>query len=393
MKFMRMSFLKNLFRKEDVAGVSGNEAFSDAWLRSIISELTDAVVAYDENFAVLIFNRAAERIFGVAANEVIGQKITLASGGNPKLKLLTQVIYPSLAPSVAQVTESGVYPQIADIHFDDLHLRAVTNRITDAGGNIQGFVKVIRNRTREVEILRSKSDFITVAAHQLRTPLTAISWAFEGIKKDTALAVDTKEIADTGALAAQKLLKVVDDLLDVAKMEGGKYGYEFQETSLLAVIDEVLTNAREVAATYKVALYFDRPEDDVVLALDPQKLGLAIANLVDNGIKYNTPNGTVTVTVKRLAEPYVQVSVKDTGVGIPADAQSNVFTKFFRAENVMKFSTEGSGLGLYLVKNIIARHGGKIWVESELNRGTTFHFTLPTDPKLIPQKELIAEEN
>ncbi len=390
-----MSFFDFLKPKSSSGVSEGAEitSMSDAWLRSIISELSDAIVAYDENFNVLIFNKAAERVFGISAETAFGTKLGLELASNPQLKRLVQVVFPSLAPTVIARSEQGAYPQVADIQFDDASLRVTTNRIVDEAGKTQGFTKVIRDRTREAEILKSKSEFITVAAHQLRTPLTAVGWVFQGLKKDAALNADSKMLVDTGDLAAAKLLQIVNDLLDVAKMEGGKFGYEFVSSDLVAFLDGVLQGAKPLAKTYGVELFFDAPKDAIPLDFDAQKLNVAVSNLIDNAIKYNVPNGTVTLGVQQMpAKPYALVTVKDTGVGVPPEALQKLFTKFFRAENVQKFSTEGSGLGLYLVKNIINRHGGQIWAESELNRGTTFSFTLPTDPALIPKKEVIEEE-
>lgn len=116
-------------------------------------------------------------------------------------------------------------------------------------------------------------------------------------------------------------------------------------------------------------------------------------NLLDNAIRYNIKNGEVILTVERLQDkPFIQVSVKDTGIGIPPESVKKIFNKFFRADNAIKAAPNGSGLGLYIVRNIIRRHGGEIWVESELNRGATFYFTLPIDQKLIPLKEVVYEE-
>ena len=101
----------------------------------------------------------------------------------------------------------------------------------------------------------------------------------------------------------------------------------------------------------------------------------------------------VIVKIEKVGKnPYIQISVKDTGIGIPAEEFKKVFAKFFRAENAVKVAVEGTGLGLYITKNIIRRHGGQIWIESTLNRGTTVYFTMPTNPTLIPAKEFIYEE-
>ncbi|MBI3088996.1 MAG: ATP-binding protein, partial [Candidatus Colwellbacteria bacterium] len=140
---------------------------------------------------------------------------------------------------------------------------------------------------------------------------------------------------------------------------------------------------------YEVELYFDKGKETTInTMIDAGRLGLAISNLLDNAIKYNVKNGTVTVKIERLTDkPYLQVSIKDNGIGIPPEEAPKLFTKFFRSENAARIETEGSGLGLYITKNIIERHGGAIWAESILGRGTTFYFTLPLDPKLIPPRE------
>src|SRR3972149_1150481 len=189
-----MSLFDFLKPKSGETGMAAGERFSEEWLQSVISELSDAVIAYDGDFKILIFNKTAEKVFGLKAMEVLGQTVTVERANEPRMKLLVQVIFPSLAPRVQTITEPGVYPQIVDLDLDDYHLRITTNKITDQGGSAQGFTKVIHDRTRETEILRSKSEFITIAAHQLRTPLTAINWTYEVLGKDAALSPETQEL-------------------------------------------------------------------------------------------------------------------------------------------------------------------------------------------------------
>ena len=185
-------------------------------------------------------------------------------------------------------------------------------------------------------------------------------------------------------------MKIVNELLDVSKIEEGRFGYNFLQTDLVGFMSEVLTNAQAEAKKYGVNLYLDKGgREQVMVTIDPNRLGTAVSNLIDNAIRYNVENGSVTVNIKQLSDrPYVEVMIADTGIGIPPQDMSKVFSKFFRAENVLKRETEGSGLGLYITKNILDRHGGTIWAESVIDRGTTFHFTLPTDPRLIPPKEV-----
>lgn len=364
-------------------------------MQSIISHLNMGVLAYDANFRVLIFNPAAEEIFSLDASDVVGSVLSADLASDPKRKLLTQVIFSTLAPTVVKRSEPGAYPQVLDISFDEprLDLRVTTDRIFDAQGQVSGFVKLITNRTREIELLKSKTEFISVAAHQLRTPLTAINWAVESLVDSKNLDEQEKETVQTAFAAAKKMLKTVNDLLDVSKIEEGRFGYQFEVVDLVSYLEEILADANDLAKQYGIKLYFQRSPQPVRVVIDKQKVSMVLYNLLDNAIKYNVEHGTVTVSAQMVqGKPFAQVSVTDTGIGIPADQIPKLFTKFFRADNVVKVAPDGTGLGLYIARNVIRRHGGDIWAESEINRGSTFSFTLPTDTNVIPRRELTQFE-
>jgi len=364
-------------------------------LMSIISNLRDGVIAYDPNFKILIFNQAAEQIFNLQNKDIVGQYFNPERAQEKRFKLISQIIFPSLAPTVVRRSEPGAYPQVVDISFDEpeIELRVATDRIIDPKGQLLGFVKLVHDRTREIELLRSKTEFIAVASHQLRTPLTGIHWVFESLAKKN-LEASQKELVDKGLEASVKLSKIVNDLLDVSKIEEGRFGFQFENVNIIAFLEELIKDVGPSAQQFNIKFYFKKPtEQSIVLSVDAQKLSMAVSNLIDNAIKYNVPNGEITLGVERVKDqPYVQISIKDTGIGIPADQINKLFTKFFRAENVSSAHPDGTGLGLYIAKNIIKRHGGEIWAESEINRGSTFYFTLPTDPKLIPPREILYGE-
>jgi len=364
-------------------------------LESLIANLQSGVISYDENFKILGFNKAAEAIFGVKKEEVLGRVVSPEWVSESRYKILTQTVFSSLAPAIQKKSETGAYPQIVDISFVEprLELRVSTDRLISQSGEIAGFVKIIQDRTREVELLRSKSEFITVAAHQLRTPLTAVHWIFETLRDNKSVVEADKGLVDDGLAVASQLLKIVEDLLAVSKIEEGRFGYNFQEIDLAEFLGGLLKNADVLAKKYGVSLYFDPPKEPVLLRADATKLGTALSNLIDNSIKYNVKNGEVRVKLEKLEnKPYAEISVKDTGIGIVKEDLAKLFTKFYRGVNAVKFQADGSGLGLYIAKNIILRHGGEIRAESELNRGSAFYITLPTDPKLIPSKEIIYGE-
>lgn len=363
-------------------------------LDNIVASMDDGVIVYDSDFKIEIFNSGAGKIFNIAASEIIGKKLAPENASDSKLGVLAKIIFQSLAPLVIRQSPEGIYPQVVDISFADpfLELRVTTDRMLNSKGEAVSFLKIIRDRTREIELIKSKSEFITVAAHQLRTPLSAVSWAIQSLKSEK-LSDSQKELLITGEAAAGNLLKIVEDLLKIATIEEGKFGYNFKKIDLVAFLQSALNQALPVAKEYNINLYLEPPQEiSLSVEADPEKLVLAVSNLLENAIKYNIPNGRVVIKVaKQTDTPFLQVDISDTGIGIPAEAMDKLFTKFFRAENALTKETTGSGLGLYIVKNIITSHGGQIWAESEAGRGTTFHFTLPTDPRLIPQREIVSQ--
>jgi len=365
-------------------------------LEGMIISLQDGVVAYDPNFKVMVFNRAAEEVFKIKAEEVLGKDFTPQRASDARFKLMAQVMFPSLAPVVITRSEAGVFPQVVDLSLLDpvLELRVTTVKILDDKNTLLGFMKIVRNRTREIEAAHSKSEFVTVAAHQLRTPLNAISWTFESLAGEEKIPTEFKEIINNGKTAAVKLLETVNDLLDVAKIEEGKFGYQMEDVEFVSFMEQILAQHLVAVKQHGIALYFNRPEEKgLVLRIDKQRMVMAINNIVENAIKYNVKNGEVRIALEKIKnEPFVKITVADTGIGIPPDEIGKLFKKFFRATNVLKFQTEGTGLGLYMARNIIRQHGGQIWAESTLNRGTTFYFTLPTNPSLVPIKEVFVEE-
>lgn len=365
-------------------------------LKSIISNLQDAVIAYDPDFKILIFNHLAEVIFNLKSEEVIGMAFNPTFTKEARFALLTRVIFPSLAPVAIQHRDPSIFPQITDLSFDDpeLKLRVATDKIIDPNGRLLGFVKIIHDKTREVELAKSKSEFITVAAHQLRSPLSGVHWAFETLAKEN-LTKEQKEIVEGGLSATIKLLRIVNDLLDVSRIEEGRFGYKFENINIIDFLKEVIVEAERLNSQYGIKIYLEKPEEPhIIVPIDSDKLRIALLNLLDNAVKYNVKNGQVVVSIEKVKGlPYVKISIKDTGVGIGPEEAKKLFTKFFRAEAIQKLVPDGTGLGLYIVKNIVRAHGGNVGVESELNRGSNFYFTLPIDPKLIPPKEVpVGEE-
>lgn len=359
-------------------------------LENVLQGMPDAFVAYDNDFKVLRFNTAAEQIFKLSASAVVGHVLSPRDVSAAGWQTLAQTVFSSLAPRVVQVSGEGEYPEVYDLSFTDpeLELRVTTIPIKDDAGRPAMFFKIITDRTPLITAIRSKNEFITVASHQLRGPMTDISWALQSLQGDAGMSDTSKLIVTNALAAAQGLVARIEDLLSVAKMEEGQMGYDFKDTDIVEFIGNVLAGVLPLTQKAGIKMYFDRPNTALPhVMIDAKRLSIALTNLLENAIRYNVANGEVIVRVAAVPEkPYLEVTVRDTGIGVPPEAIPNLFKKFFRAPNAVASQTEGSGLGLYMTKGIVNSHGGEIWAESEVNRGTIMHFTLPTDPALVPKR-------
>ena len=363
--------------------------------KSIVASMEDGLIVYDRDFTVLFMNDSAERLFGAKKEVLIGKRIGPQDVEKPELRRLIQSLFPTLAPSMVPRSRSGEYPQVVDVVFDApyLELRTITSPVPDDRGEVLGFMKIIRNRTREASLAKAKNEFITVASHQLRTPITNIHWTLESLASNASLDEATKSVVENAFVSAKQLRTIVEDLLSIARIEEGRFGYNFEKADVVAFLEKLLSEVMPQARRIGISMYFDHPDAPLPeVMIDAQKLSMAISNLLDNAIRYNVKSGKVTVAARPLAgKPYVEITVSDTGIGIPPEEVEKLFSKFYRASNAVKSAADGSGLGLYITQNVVQAHGGTIWVESELNRGTTFHITLPTDFSLIPPKEVPLE--
>lgn len=387
------NWLNKIFEKRGVPAPS----FENNGLKELIAGLDDGVIGYDADFKITVFNPVAERIFNLPAAEILGQIITPATLKSDRFNQLTRIIFPSLAPAIVQISEPSVWPQITELTLQnpDRVLLTILVRTFDQNQNVS-FFKIVKDRTREKTILKSKSEFINVAAHQLRTPVTAISWVLENLAnaaKEKSFSPEIKDLIQQGQEVAQRSLKIINDLLDITKIEEGKFGYRFEKTDLNQFIQNVLIGLKPLTEHYGVALEFRPSLQPVEAWIDTAKLSVVLSNLIDNAVRYNIKNGRVDILLERMTDrPYVKISVKDTGVGIPEEEINKLFSKFYRGTNVVQLEPNGSGLGLFIAKNIVQQHGGEIGAESELNRGSVFYFTLPLDKLLMPAKEIFIED-
>lgn len=239
--------------------------------------------------------------------------------------------------------------------------------------------KELKRANEELKKLdRAKSDFISIASHQLRTPLTAIkgfaSMMLEGSygKLSVALRDKTEKIFES----AERLIRLVNDLLDLSHMEGGKMEFNFAKVDFDAMVKSVVEELAPTAEKKKLKFTWKAPDGEFWVKADEQKLRQVVMNLIDNAIKY-TQKGSVEVILEHQDGQAV-MSVKDTGIGLAPGENEHLFQKFMRGQEASHYHTEGAGVGLYVAKQLIEAHQGKVWAESEgEDKGTTFYIKLP----------------
>lgn len=278
----------------------------------------------------------------------------------------------------AQDFGKGEFHKVTIHRNDELGLFAKT--FNTMAANIQASQKALEEElTKTKELDRQKSEFLSIAAHQLRTPMAGIRWVSQMLY-DGDMGELNKEQKHhlTNALEnINRMINLINDLLDVTKIEEQKFNYKLEVVDLVAVVQEQIQQLANLAKELKITVQFSaEPVGEIPAEVDVEKMRLAINNLIDNAIKYSKPGGVVEVNISKHGS-LVHGYVKDHGVGIPTKSQSEVFTKFFRGPNILKMVTEGSGLGLFLVKDIITKHEGRVWFESQEGVGTTFFFDLP----------------
>lgn len=353
---------------------------------ALFASIGDGAIATDEFGKITQINRVAQHILGYKSKELVGQwfpkKIVALSEDNKPISLIDRPITRAFLTG-KPVSEKMFYRRKNGLSVP-VYI-SVSPILLD--GRPIGAIQVFRDITLEQEIDRMKSEFISLASHQLRTPLSAIK-TYSHMLVDGYMGEVTasqKKSLRTIITATNRMNELISTLLNITRIESGTIAVTPKHLQMDKVVDEVLKEVSLMATDKSINLTTATiGKGSMAIKTDNLILKEIITNLVSNAIKYTPDGGSVTVQIKpRLQE--VQVNVVDTGWGIPKYAQDQIFSKFFRAHNIVKRETTGTGLGLYLVKGLLDRLGGKIWFDSEEGNGTTFSFSLPRAKRIATQ--------
>lgn len=248
----------------------------------------------------------------------------------------------------------------------------------------------IENLKAENEKLKNmnavKSDLISISAHQLRTSLSALKWILKMfVDKDLGeLTAEQEGLVTKAYESNERMITLVNNLLTQNHTEDTAIGFNLEKVDMAKLVEQTLFEFSGEAHKKGIELIFLKPSTNLpAITCDIEMIRVVLQNLVENAIKYSRKNDKTFISMKHdTKEDTIEISIHDTGIGISPSDQTSIFNKFFRASNAIKKDSSGSGLGLFTTKNIVLRHGGKIWFESNPNKGTTFFVRLPISPSL-----------
>ncbi len=348
---------------------------------ALLVSIGDGVVATDEYGVVILMNREAERLLGASFEETAGKSwsdVIVAVDENGKA-------IPQHKRPLERALTAG--EKISATTASDFYLMRKNGRIFPAAsttspiiinGRITGAIEIFRDITLEKDVDRAKTEFVSLASHQLRTPLSTISWYAEMLLNGDAGKLKAEQIRYLHEIyqGNQRMIQLVNALLNVSRLDLGTFVIEAVPTNVTEVADSAVDELKPQIKERLIKFERRYEKGLPVIPADPKLLRIIFQNLLSNAVKYTAPKGTVSLAIAKESRD-LRITVADTGYGIPSDQQAKIFTKLFRADNVREKETTGTGLGLYLVKAVVEQAGGKVWFESKENKGTTFYVTIP----------------
>lgn len=350
---------------------------------AMLSSIGDGVVATDKEGKIIFFNQAAKDMLSWD-DKMMGKKLgeisLLADEKGLHIPLEKHPLHLSLIKRKKIIT--------SDYHFvrkDTIDMAVYISAMPIILNNdIIGAIEVFRNITQEKEIDKIKSEFVFLASHQLRTPLSTINWYVEMLLSGDAGPIndDQKKYLQEVYTGNHRMVEMVNDLLNVSRLDLGTLPVQLAPINILDLIIETEKDAASTIEDNKLTINKNISKDLAEIYSDTKMMRMLLQNLITNAIKYTPPKGTITISVEPQNKKEFKLTVTDTGYGIPEAAKSKIFTKLYRAENVMEKEITGTGLGLYMVKSIVEKFGGKIWFESNENIGTKFFVTFPYKPTI-----------
>lgn len=340
----------------------------------VVNSLADGVVVVNKKGETLMMNPAAEKLLGVKPGELIGKKI--------------QGDESTVVNRLSKDEETGESEIQVSAGSEDARrvLRSSRAVVQSEDGQPLGMVSVLSDITKQKKLDELKDQFVANVSHELRTPMACIQKSVTVLLKEEVGEVNKEQrwFLDLAGRNIERLTRLVNDLLDMAKLESGQMNLTISVVNTSELLTHILETFRLITQSKEVQLVLDAPVDKpITVEADQDKLIQVLTNLVGNAVKFTPAGGTITLKVQ-LIDPgvqgtsaYVEFNILDTGPGMSEEELTKLFKRFSQASTAEKVEARGTGLGLSISKEIVSLHHGRIWVESEIGKGSAFSFIIP----------------
>ena len=346
--------------------------------RKLIETSPDAILVSDLEGKIQVVNRQTLRLYGLKRRrEIVGKSgfIFVAPEDQQKTRA-----------ALVRVLKKG---RISNFEYVSLrkdgsrfYSSANASILFDLGGKPEGITIISHDVSEKKEVERMKSEFVSLASHQLRTPLGSMRWTIEMLLKGDygQVSSEISKVFEDLYDSLLRLIQLVNDLLDVSRIEEGRVVDNPKKVDVGNLMKAIIRNLSPLAEKRNIKINLNEPSTNIVTIIDKGKLTDVFQNLLSNALKYSYPQGRVDIFLE-ISDKVIRVSFKDSGIGIPEKDKNKVFTRFYRSEEGSGLETEGTGLGLFIVKSYIESLGGKVYYESKQGKGSKFTVEIPLKAK------------
>jgi signal transduction histidine kinase/chemotaxis receptor (MCP) glutamine deamidase CheD len=348
-------------------------------LSDLVKSMTNGVVMFDVNREIIIANPMIRQISGYDSDKFkLGDFLELFQKAKIADKTLSNI---NIEEGVRKVLSQGIAITFKEVPFKNAIYEIFITPVRNEEKKVSGGAIIVHDITHVKAVDKMKTEFVSIASHQLRTPLTSINWNIELLLGGDAgqLTEEQKKFLQDVHDSSQRMAHLVSELLNVSRLETGRIKIEPNPAQLEDLIQEIIKEEDPLIKKKKCMVVFQKPKVKLPeLNIDKSLVRQVIHNMITNAVKYSTDDKTCEITVMLVEKgsEYI-LSVEDEGIGIPKEAQDRIFEKMFRADNALEVATEGTGLGLYVAKMIMEASGGKMWFESKEGVGSTFYISFP----------------
>lgn len=367
--FNQMTKQLDIYKQMDIEKILNEKSKAEA----IVESISDGIIVTDMNNNIILVNEAAEKIFNIKEQDILDRQF-LEGINNPKIFDSIQEVLKNknLKSSLKQIEIS-----LAS-NNKKMYCKVYVSSISKNNENI-GVITLLQDITKSKEIDKMKTEFIATVSHEFKTPLTSIGMSVDLLSADKDINSNPmhKDLIRIIKEEKERMVYLIKDLLDLSKIETGKGQIKLENCKLKSILENSIEDLKNYCDEQEAEVTLENIDENLSVYADPSKISLVIKNLISNAVKYRKENVKPKILIDIIKKSNnVIVSVKDNGRGIPQDYLEKIFEKFIQVKVSNDGKIEGTGLGLSICKGIIKAHNGEIWVESTVDKGSTFYFSL-----------------